>query len=103
MAEELAIFKTATGEPYKLLTLPLPKAIYNEEGIRLPATYANFLIINQAVLVPIYNDPANDDIALEQLSECFPDREIIAIDCTPLIHQFGSLHCVAMQLPKGVI
>ena len=68
----------------------------------MPATYANFLIINGAVLVPTYRDAA-DAAALEQLKTCFPGREIIGIDCLPLIWQHGSLHCVTMQLPAGVL
>jgi agmatine/peptidylarginine deiminase len=73
-----------------------------EENIRLPATYANFLIINQVVLVPYYNSP-NDMIAHSQLQKIFTDREVIGIDCRSLIKQHGSLHCVTMQFPQGVI
>jgi agmatine deiminase len=76
--------------------------VFDEDGRRLPATYANFLIINRAVLVPTYRDPA-DALALERLRSCFADREIIAIDCLPLVYQYGSLHCVTMQLPAGVL
>jgi agmatine deiminase len=101
MAEELAAFRQPSGEPYQLVPLPLPAPIHNEDGIRLPATYANFLIINDAVLVPVYSDQ-NDALALQRLGECFPQREIIAINCTPLIEQYGSLHCVTMQIPAGV-
>ena len=71
-------------------------AVYDENGIRLPATYANFLIINDAVLMPTYNSP-KDEIAFRQLQKAFPDREIVGIDCTALIKQHGSLHCVTMQ------
>lgn len=102
MEDELKTFKTASGEPYELVSLPMPKAIYNSDGIRLPATYANFLIINDAVLAPVYDDQVNDEIAIKQLKSCFPEREIIPINCSPLIEQFGSLHCVTMQLPVGV-
>jgi agmatine/peptidylarginine deiminase len=70
--------------------------------VRLPATYANFLIINKAVLVPFYNSP-KDKIAAEQLQKAFPDREIVGIDCRSLIKQHGSLHCVTMQFPDGVL
>lgn len=101
MAEELAAFRQANGKPYRLVALPLPKAIYNEDGVRLPATYANFLIINDAVLVPIYQDQ-HDALALQRLGECFPQRQIIGINCKPLIEQYGSLHCVTMQIPAGV-
>jgi len=102
MAQELAAFRTASGTPYRLVPLPLPAPIHDEEGKRLPATYANFLIINDAVLVPTYRDPA-DAVAIERLGQCFPDRRIVPIDCVPLIHQYGSLHCVTMQLPAGVL
>lgn len=100
MEEELKRFRAADGSPYRLVPLPWPGARYDSEG-RLPATYANFLIINEAVLVPTYRDPA-DSVALERLKHCFPGREIIGIDCLPLIAQYGSLHCLTMQLPAAV-
>lgn len=87
---------------YRLLPLPWPKAKYDAQGNRLPATYANYLVINGAVLVPTYNDPA-DTAALEVMGKAFPDREIVGIDCSTLILQHGSLHCVTMQLPAGVL
>lgn len=87
---------------YRLLPLPWPSAKYDDAGERLPATYANYLVINGAVLVPTYNDPA-DSAALEVIEKAFPDREIIGIDCSTLILQHGSLHCVTMQIPKGVL
>jgi len=102
MADELAAFRTRQGEPFRLIPLPWPQAKHDEEGQRLPATYANFLIINDAVLVPTYDDP-RDDLALTQVQKAFPDRQIIGIDCTPLIDQHGSLHCITMQIPKGVL
>jgi agmatine deiminase len=102
MEAELNAFRAADGTPYKLVPLPWPQAKRNEDGARLPATYANFLIINGAVLVPTYQDPA-DTTALARLRGCFPDREIVSVDCLPLIYQFGSLHCVTMQLPAGVL
>ena len=102
MEQELQKFRTADGTPYRLAPLPWPRAKYNEDGKRLPATYANFLVVNGAVLVPTYDDPA-DAAALARLKDCFPDREIVAVDCLPLIYQFGSLHCVTMQLPAGVL
>lgn len=102
MERELKAFRTADGRPYRLIPLPWPEARYDEEGDRLPATYANFLIINRAVLVPTYRDK-NDAAALAAVAEAFPDREIIGIDCLPLILQHGSLHCVTMQLPKGIL
>lgn len=102
MAQELRALRTLDNRPYTLVPLPLPQAIYDKQGQRLPASYANFLIINGAVLLPAYNDAA-DDLALSRLQSCFPGRKIIPIDCLPLIHQYGSLHCITMQLPAGVI
>jgi agmatine deiminase len=101
MAAELHALRSGEGRPYRLLALPWPRACY-DGAARLPATYANFLVINAAVLVPTYNDPA-DAAALAVIGEAFPDREIIGIDCRPLIRQHGSLHCVTMQLPQGVL
>lgn len=99
MEAELEKLKTTAGEPYKLVPLPIPRPILSEEGQRLPATYANFLIINGAVLAPVYDDPA-DAAALARLAACFPDREIISIAATPLIRQYGSIHCMSMQFPQ---
>lgn len=101
MAAQLRTFVSNAGQTYKLVPLPIPQPIYSEDGDRLPATYANFLIINNAVLVPVYGDPA-DAIALERLAECFPGREMVAINCVPLIRQYGSLHCMTMQFPSSV-
>lgn len=102
MEDELKQFRTADGAPYTLTALPWPQACYGDEGERLPATYANFLIINGAVLLPVYGVP-QDEEAIRVMQGLFPDREIIAIDCQPLIHQHGSLHCVTMQLPEGIV
>lgn len=99
MEKELQAFVTYDGNPYRLIDLPMADAAYHD-GERLPATYANFLIINEAVLLPFYGTE-KDDIAKEQLQKAFPDREIIGIDCRPLIRQHGSLHCVTMQFPIG--
>ena len=101
MEDELRKFKTLSGKPYRLIPLPMAEPVYFE-GERLPATYANFLIINGAVLLPCYHSPL-DETAGQQLQEAFPDREIRGIDCRPLIKQHGSLHCVTMQLPERVI
>lgn len=102
MEQELKAMTTASGNPYRLLALPWPKARHDAAGQRLPASYANFLIINDAVLVPTYNDPV-DNGALAMIALAFPGREIIGIDCLPLIEQHGSLHCITMQLPTGVL
>lgn len=102
MEAELKALRTADGRPYKLVPLPLPAAIEDEDGERLPAGYPNFLILNGAVLVPLYGDPVNDPEALHRLTPCFPGREVIGIDCRALINQYGSLHCVTMQIPSAV-
>jgi agmatine deiminase len=105
--EHFLTFQALEGElkqtGSRLIPLPWPKAKFDTAGNRLPATYANFLIINGAVLVPTYRDPANDACALAAVKKAFPDREIIGIDCSALILQHGSLHCVTMQIPKGVL
>lgn len=102
MEEELQHFHQADGSPYKLTPLPWPDAIVDDDGQRLPATYANFLIINGAVLLPVYDVP-QDDAAIGIMQSLFPEREIIPINCRQLIQQHGSLHCVTMQLPAGVV
>lgn len=102
MEEQLKTFRTANGTPYRLLPLPMVDKI-EEDGERLPATYANFLILNNAVLYPTYGQPGNDARAKEILQEAFPNHEIIGIDCRALIKQHGSLHCVTMQYPVGVL
>lgn len=102
MALELESFRTRDGKPYRRIPLPWPSPCYDEDGQRLPATYANFLIINGAVLVSTYQDK-NDTVAIAAIAEAFPGRAVIGIDCLPLIEQHGSLHCLTMQLPKGVL
>ena len=101
MEQQLMTFKTLEGQPYQLIPLPWPAACFDKEGHRLPATYANFLITNGAVLVPTYNLPT-DQSAIEILQKCFPDREVIGVNCRPLIEQHGSLHCVTMQYPEEI-
>ncbi|MGB5964545.1 MAG: agmatine deiminase family protein [Sulfurimonadaceae bacterium] len=100
MEKELQTFRDLKEKPFRLLALPMTDAIYFEEE-RLPATYANFLIINGAVIVPTYND-SHDEEALNVIKKAFPDREVIGVDCSVLIRQHGSLHCVTMQFPKEV-
>ncbi|HEX7048235.1 MAG TPA: agmatine deiminase family protein [Gammaproteobacteria bacterium] len=103
MRDELETFRTPAGEPYRLLALPWPKAQHDPvTGQRLPATYANYLVINGAVLAPSYDDPA-DHKARVVLNKAFPQHDIIMIDCRPIIRGFGSLHCITMQLPIGTV
>lgn len=97
---ELQALKQNDGAPYTLVPLEIPRAKTNQDGERLPASYANFLIINQAVLVPVYDDEM-DGVAMRQLAACFPERDIIAIKANAIIQQGGSLHCLTMQLPSG--
>ena len=100
MAAELAALRTRDGQPYRLFPLPWPQPIV-DGGRRLAASYANFLIVNGAVLAPAYGDPA-DGLAAGVLAQAFPDREIVQVPCRALIWQNGSLHCQTMQLPEGV-
>jgi len=99
MAAELAALRQPSGEPYRLIPLPLPQPQYDvDDGHRLPAGYANFLIANGCILMPAFNDPA-DAVAARLIGDCFPDRQIIPIDSRALIRQHGGLHCAAMQIP----
>ena len=99
MEEQLKTFRTIDGRPYLMKKLPMPRPIYDGDD-RLPATYANFLIINGAVLCPTYAQPDLDAEALRIIGEAFPDREIVGIDCRSIIKQHGSLHCCTMQFPS---
>ena len=102
MREELENFRTLEDKPYQLVELPLPPAIYDEGGERLPATYANFLFVNGALLVPTYGVPS-DEVALERLRKALPELTVVGVDSRALIYQHGSLHCATMQFPKGFI
>ena len=103
MEQELQALRTLDGRPYRLLKLPLPRPIYDRgeglevRGERLPATYANYLVINGAVLVPTYDQPDLDAEAMRTVGEAYPEREIVGIDCRAVIRQHGSLHCCTMQ------
>lgn len=101
MAAEIAALRTREGAPYRLFPLPWAQPIL-DGARRLAASYANFLIVNGAVLMPAYGDPA-DATAAAVLAEAFPGREIVPIDCRPIIWQNGSLHCLTMQLPAGLV
>ena len=99
MENQLKALRTLEDKPYRLLRLPFPKAIY-DNGVRLPATYANFVILNHSVLCPTYAQPYRDGQAMSQLQKAFPGRKIIGIDARTVIRQHGSLHCLTMQFPK---
>lgn len=112
MAAELAALRTRDGRPYRLFALPWPQPVIDgnqqswprepDESRRLAASYANFLIVNGAVLMPAYGDAA-DAAAQAVLAQAFPDREIVPVPCRALIWQNGSLHCITMQLPAGLV
>ena len=103
MRAQLSLFRTPEGEPYNLVELPMPGAIYDEEGMRLPATYANYLVTPTHIFMPTYKSPAADHLAMQMVRVAFPDHEVVGVDCTTLIKQHGSLHCATMQLPAGVV
>lgn len=101
MAEELSSMTNAQGEAFTHVPLPAPDTILDEDGMRLPATYANYLVLNGQVLVPTYGQPDNDKAAIDIIAQVFTDRKVSGIDCRALIQQHGSLHCATMQLPQG--
>lgn len=101
MEEQLRSFTDYEGKPYNLIHLPMADAVMGQ-GHRLPATYANFLIMNEIVLVPFYSSP-KDIIARQQLEKAFPSRKVIGVNCLPIIKQHGSLHCITMQYPEGFV
>ncbi len=103
MERELQTMRTAQGHFYNLVPLPMAPACYDDNGNRLPATYANFLILNTAIIFPTYGDATLDEKARRQFAHLFPKYDIIGIDARTLICQHGSIHCAAMQLPRGVI
>ena len=102
LEQQLRSLRKADGKPYRLLRLPMPNAIFDGSE-RLPATYANFLIINGAVLCPTYRQPRKDAEAMETIAQAYPDREIIGIDSCTIIRQHGSIHCMTMQFPAGLL
>jgi agmatine/peptidylarginine deiminase len=101
LEEQLRTFRTNDGQPYRLICLPMPDALY-EDGYRLPATYANFLIVNGAVIYPTYAQPAQDEEARTAIQAAFPQHRLIAIDARTIIRQHGSIHCLTMQVPEQV-
>ncbi len=103
MRKQLLTLRTSSGMPYNLVELPLPDPIYDEDGLQLPATYANFLIMPHSILLPVYDQPKKDLLAQQILRIAFPDHEVVPVDCRALIRQHGSLHCVTMQFPVGAV
>jgi len=102
MKSELQQMRTSDGIPYNLLELPLPDPIFDENGLRLPATYANFLITPRAVYMPGYGQPLKDRLAAQVLQKAV-SCPVVTVDCNALIRQHGSLHCVTMQIPTQIL
>ena len=102
LEQQLKTLTTIDGKPYKLLKLPMPYAIFDCNE-RLPATYANYLIINGAVICPTYGQPENDKTAQHIIAKAYPNHDIIPIDARTVIRQHGSLHCLTMQYPQDVL
>lgn len=102
MRAQLTLFRNAEGNPFNLVEMPLPDAIFDENGNRLPATYANYLVINHMIFMPTYSQPEKDELAMQTLRIAFPEHKVIGVDCRTLIKQHGSLHCATMQLPSGL-
>ncbi len=103
MRAQLSVFRTAEGDPFNLIELPLPDPIFDENGERVPATYANYLVTGDTVFMPTYDQPQNDLLACRTINIAYPDHKVVGIDCRALIRQHGSLHCATMQLHKGFI
>ena len=102
MEQQLQSFRTADNQPYRLVALPMAPAIFDGPD-RLPATYANYLVMDTAVLYPTYGCPETDEQARQAIAKAFPKYELVGIDCCALIRQHGSLHCATMQYPRGVV
>ena len=102
MRAQLTLFRTPEGEPYNLVELPLPAPVYDEDGNRLPASYANYLVTPDTVFMPVYGDPENDLLACQTVRVAFPKHEVVPVECLELIRQHGSLHCATMQIPDNL-
>lgn len=99
MAGQLRSFRTAEGHPFNLVELPLPEPVYDEDGLRLPATYANYLVTPTHIFVPTYGQPLRDELAVRTLHSVFSTHIPVPVDCCRYLRQHGSLHCATMQLP----
>lgn len=101
MRVQLTMFRNPQGDPYNLVELPFPDPVYDDEGNRLPATYANYLVTDNVIFMPGYAQPQKDELARQTLRIAYPDHEIVVVDCRTLLWQHGSLHCATMQIHKG--
>lgn len=102
MRAQLTLFRNIEGEPYNLLELPLPSPIFDDEGNRLPATYANYLVTSKNLFMPVYDDEQNDILACQTIRIAYPEHNIVPINSKALVFQHGSLHCATMQIPKNL-
>ncbi len=103
MRAQLTMFRTREGDPFNLVELPLPDAVYDGEGQRIPATYANYLVTDKVIFIPSYGQPHNDLLAAQTIRVAYPERKAVSVDCRALLKQHGSLHCATMQLPAGFL
>ena len=102
MREQLSTFLTAAGQPYVLVELPLPRQMKDDDGAPLPATYCNYLVTPEAVIMPTYNQPDLDKEAARKLEKVY-SRAVLTVDCRALVEQHGSLHCATMQFPREML
>lgn len=102
MRAQLTLFRTAEGNPYNLVELPLPDPVFDPDGHRLPATYANYLVANGVIFMPTYAQPDKDELAMRSIRIAYPTHKVVGVDCRTLLRQHGSLHCATMQVPAGV-
>ncbi|MCM1490783.1 MAG: agmatine deiminase family protein [Muribaculum sp.] len=103
MRAQLTMFRTAEGNPYNLVELPLPDPVLDSDGSRLPATYANYLVANGVIFMPTYAQPDKDELAMRSIRIAYPNHKVVGVDCRTLLRQHGSLHCATMQIPEGVL
>lgn len=102
MRAQLTMLRNQEGNPFNLIELPLPDPIFDENGERLPATYANYLVAGNVIFMPTYAQPANDLLACQTVKIAFPGFKVKGVDCRTLIKQHGSLHCATMQIPRNL-
>lgn len=103
MRAQLTLFRNREGTPYNLVELPLPDPVIDEDGHRLPATYANYLVANGVIFMPTYAQPDKDELAMRSIKIAYPTHKVVGVDCRTLLRQHGSLHCATMQIPAGII
>ena len=99
--DRLRALRAPDGRPYRVVTLPMPAPFFID-GRRMPASYVNFYVGNEVVLMPAYDDPT-DEAARSILQACFPERLVVAVDCRAIIWGLGALHCLSQQVPRPVI